>query len=153
MRVAVAHSPVGIAVKSNPGTCARLIALIVVAVSLSAGGDLQAQCIDYGEHAHWLGSTGRAGASNAVAVSGQTACIVGGSVYSPRSLQMVDISDPSAPAIVSSLAILENAFDVAIMQDCALVADGVGGLLVYDVSDPANPSYISGVVTCGAAPP
>ena len=128
MRVTFAPSPVGITMKSNPGTSARLIALIIAVVSVSAGGDLQAQCIDYGEHAHWLGSTGRAGGSNAVAVTGQTACIVGGPAYSPSSLQMVDISDPSAPMIVSSLAISEDAFDVAIVDDHALVADGVGGV-------------------------
>jgi hypothetical protein len=150
MRVVVAPSPMGIAVKSNPGTCAKLIALIVAAASMSACGDLQAQCIDYNEYAHWLSSTGRAGASNAVAITGQTACIVGG-YFSPDSLQMVDISDPSTPTIVSSIELSGDATDVAIAQDCALVVGGGVGLQVYDISDSVNPFYIRGVAIFGTA--
>ena len=54
-------------------------------------------------------------------------------------LQMVDISNPSAPIEAGTFPTLGVAQDVAVSDSVAYVADREGGLVVVDVSDPSKP--------------
>ncbi|MCX6376901.1 MAG: hypothetical protein NTU88_12870, partial [Armatimonadetes bacterium] len=63
-------------------------------------------------------------------------------------LLVVDISDPGAPVIVSSVA-TTSATDVDINGNYAYVADGAGGLQVFDIANPLNPQLV-GSYTWGA---
>jgi hypothetical protein len=54
-------------------------------------------------------------------------------------LTIIDISDPSVPALLASHDTEGFALDVALFGDVACIADGPGGLKVVDVSDPASP--------------
>jgi hypothetical protein len=54
-------------------------------------------------------------------------------------LQIVEISDPSAPAQVGICRTPGVAQDVTVSGTLAYVADREAGLEVIDVSDPANP--------------
>jgi hypothetical protein len=59
----------------------------------------------------------------------------------PRGLQIIDVAEPSNPAVVGSCP-TEMANDVIVRGDFACVADGTRGLLTVDVSDPRNPKLI-----------
>jgi hypothetical protein len=63
-------------------------------------------------------------------------------------LLVVDITDPGAPAIISSVA-TTSATDVDINGNYAYVADGAGGLKVFDIANPINPQLV-GSYTWGA---
>jgi hypothetical protein len=50
---------------------------------------------------------------------------------------VIDASDPTAPVVTSSLE--TDGFDVAVKGTIGAVADDEGGLLLFDLTDPANP--------------
>ncbi len=62
-------------------------------------------------------------------------------------IAVIDISNPSAPYIVSEMYLGDNyphsAYDVAINDDILYVADGASGLKVVDISNPGFPELIS----------
>ncbi|HMB67838.1 MAG TPA: hypothetical protein VKU85_00955, partial [bacterium] len=58
-------------------------------------------------------------------------------------IQIVDASDPSAPAIVGGLALPSSAEAVATNGQYAYVAIGNDGIAVVDVSNPAAPSLVT----------
>lgn len=67
-------------------------------------------------------------------------------------LQIVDISNPAAPALISTLALPDEAWDVAVAGDHAYVADWyAGGLQVVDVSDPGAPHVVAWRTVAGYA--
>lgn len=55
---------------------------------------------------------------------------------------VVDVSDPTAPAIVGSYGEGNQAFGVDVVGTTAYVAFGFSGIVVLDVSDPADPQNI-----------
>jgi hypothetical protein len=55
-------------------------------------------------------------------------------------LQVIDISDPSSPALAGSYDTPGSSYDVVVSGDHACVADYGAGLQVINVSDPANPT-------------
>ena len=66
-------------------------------------------------------------------------------------LQVIDISDPSNPAIIGSVDTPGSACAVAVTGNKAYVADYESGLQVIDISDPSNPAIIGSVDTPGYA--
>jgi len=78
------------------------------------------------------------GACRAVAVQGNYAYVGVG----PR-LVVLDVSDPTKPAIRGQTAVLPAVVrDVALAGGYAYVAVGWAGLRVVDISDPANPREV-----------
>ena len=58
-------------------------------------------------------------------------------------LQVYDVSDPGAPALLGTRDTRGIASDVAVAGDYAYVADGAAGIEVVDVSDPAAPRLVA----------
>jgi len=82
--------------------------------------------------------------------------LVGELVYftSGTMLRVVDISRPEAPRLVGEAPLpvterqlLGRWIGLDVVQGHALVAAGSAGLLVYDVSDPSRPRYVSSYAT------
>jgi hypothetical protein len=65
---------------------------------------------------------------------------------SHEGLQIVDISNPLTPALVSNVG-LESAGDVALAGQLAYVAGAQNRVEVIDVSDPSAPSYVGCIRT------
>lgn len=87
------------------------------------------------------------GFANNVDVSGNYAYVAAGSA----GLQVVDVSDRSAPHIVGALDTPGSALDVRVVGQRAYVADGSSGLRVVDVSNPASPASLGTLDTSGVA--
>jgi len=66
-------------------------------------------------------------------------------------LELIDVSDPSAPVTLSELTGLSDSWDLEIRGGLAYVADGVGGLRVVDLSDAYAPAILSTLPTSGSA--
>lgn len=66
-------------------------------------------------------------------------------------LQIIDVSQPTAPREVGNVDTPGRASDVALTGNNALVADGFHGLQVIDVSDPGSPRIVGSVDTPGDA--
>ena len=58
---------------------------------------------------------------------------------------------PYEPSIVGSLPSLGSSEDVVLDGDFAYIADGAGGLLVVDISDPSTPALLGSSSTSGTA--
>ncbi len=76
--------------------------------------------------------------SRDVVVSGNTAYV---SAYL-EGLAVVDVTDPSDPAHISTLSTFDSASDVAIRENHVYLTDFFGGLLVYDISLPQEPQLV-----------
>jgi hypothetical protein len=72
----------------------------------------------------------------AVAVGGSTACLTSGFF---KSLDIVDLTEPTRPERVGGLALQEWLHDVAVVGSHALVG-GAGALHLVGISNPAQPS-------------
>lgn len=81
----------------------------------------------------------------AVDVSGSHAYVAAGAA----GLQVVDVSDHSAPTIVASSDTPGIAFDVRVIGDLAYVADN-SSLQILNVADPAAPTLVGSVSTTDA---
>ncbi len=66
-------------------------------------------------------------------------------------LQVVDVSDRSAPRLVTSYPTPGSALDVAAHNTLAFVAEGASGVQVLDVSDPGHVALITQIATAGNA--
>jgi hypothetical protein len=87
------------------------------------------------------------GFANNVDVSGNYAYVAAGST----GLQVVDVSNHTAPRIVAALDTNGNANDVRIVGTYAYVADGPAGLKIIDISNPLAPRLAGSVATPGDA--
>lgn len=103
------------------------------------------------------GSISLASLPNGLYVSGDYAYVAEGEAYEPyeddyefswSGLEIIDISDPTAPKLVKSIATAGAAHDVYVSGDYAYVAEGASndsswrGLEVIDISRPAFPRII-----------
>jgi hypothetical protein len=68
--------------------------------------------------------------------------VVGGS-----ELSLVNVQNPTTPAVSANVTLENGGFGegVATSGTYGFVAAGGAGLLIYDISDPANPSFVVGV--------
>ncbi len=90
---------------------------------------------------------GAGGIANNVDVSANVAYVAAGTV----GLQIVDVSNRSAPVIVASVNTPGNARDVKVVANTAFVADGTAGLQIIDLTDPLSPTTIGVFDTPGDA--
>lgn len=87
------------------------------------------------------------GSANGVDVNGNFAYVAAGSA----GLQVVDVSDHTAPVIAGSVDAPGNANDIKVVGDTAFIADGSAGLQIIDISDPINPVIMGAIDTPGDA--
>ncbi len=92
--------------------------------------------------------------ANSITVNGSIAYIAEGMDYASesfRGLQIMDVSDPQNPSMISSFPTAGSANWVAVNGSITYLADGESGLLAIDVSTPLNPVLISSYDTQGEA--
>jgi hypothetical protein len=65
--------------------------------------------------------------------------------------QIVDVSDPMAPALLGSMGTSDQTWRVAVSGNYAYLADGDGGVQVLDVTNPAAPVSTSEWITNSSA--
>lgn len=87
------------------------------------------------------------GFANNVEVSGNFAYVASGST----GLQVVDVSDKTAPKVVASLDTPGNGNDVAVVSIYAYLADDAFGVRIIDISNPLAPVLIGVYDTPGVA--
>jgi|GEM_PF-753758 len=88
-----------------------------------------------------LGGLYSGGYATSVATAGSTAFIANGN----NGLLVVDVSDPTLPAHLSSPDMSSDAYDVEVEGDTVFVSDRELGLLIVDASIPTSPTLISSV--------
>lgn len=87
------------------------------------------------------------GSANNVDVNGGFAYVAAGAT----GLQVVNVSDPTHPAIVGAVDTPGNADDVKVAGTLAYVADEASGLQIVDVQMPSAPHIIGSIDTPGTA--
>jgi hypothetical protein len=87
------------------------------------------------------------GYANNVDVAGDYAYVAAGSA----GLQVVDVSNRSAPSIVGSYDTDGTAIDVRVVGDIVYLADGEKGLKIFNVTDPTAPALLASYETAGVA--
>lgn len=104
-----------------------------------ASGDAGLVIVDISNRANLIlaGSYKTAEAAKDIFIDGSYAYVA-----AEQSLEILDVSVPSAPALVKSLK-FKKATHVYIHNGVAFVTDDLVGLIVIDVSSPANPSLIN----------
>jgi hypothetical protein len=118
------------------------LSLVLILPSIVVAQD----CIDYGgDQIHWVGGVDTPGEAQGMVVSGNYSYVADGE----SGLQVVDISDPVNPEIVSSVD-TGWARDVTVSGNYAYVV-GDGGLYVVDISDPFSPHITGNLDTPGSA--
>ncbi len=85
-----------------------------------------------------LGGFHVSGYTKNVAVEGSLACLARGTY----GLAFLDVSDPTAPAHLSSPDMATDAFDVVLDGTLAYVTDWNEGLLIVDASTPTSPALV-----------
>jgi hypothetical protein len=68
-----------------------------------------------------------------------------------KGVQVLEISNPDNPILVTTLQGLENAWDVYIDGDYLYVADGPGGVKIFSLINPENPVFVGSMNTSGFA--
>lgn len=94
-----------------------------------------------------LSSLAIPGYANNVKVKDNYAFVAAGSA----GVQVVNVSNPLAPAIVGSRSTGGNANDIRIVGNLAYVANGFAGLAILDISTPTSPTLVGSVSTSGEA--
>ncbi|HUK47891.1 MAG TPA: hypothetical protein VLW06_09870, partial [Terriglobales bacterium] len=94
-----------------------------------------------------LGSLAIPGFANGVAVNGNYVYVAAGSA----GLQVVNVTNRTAPAIVASLALAGNSNSVRVVGNYAFVAAGTAGLEVIDITNPLSPALRATLKTSGTA--
>lgn len=87
------------------------------------------------------------GYANNVDVAGDVAYVAAGS----KGLQILNVANRAAPAIIGSLDTEGTAIDVRVVGNVVYLADGDRGLQVIDVTDPAAPKLLASYETGGIA--
>jgi len=146
--VSLLPRPTGHATSRRAGPSRTRVGVAVVAaamVCVSSFGSAGAECIDYGDYLHWVGSVDTWQASG-VAVSGTHAYVAAGDY----GLQVIDITNPANPQIVGSVHTPGLAGGVAVSGSYAYVADRYS-LQVIDITNPAIPQIVGSAGTPGQA--
>ena len=123
------------------------LAGLVVASRLLTPAPAPAECTDYADYLHVVGS---------VPLPSQAVWLdtAGDYVYvadNDPGLQVIDISDPEDPELVATAETSGCALGVAISGTHAYVADGQSGLQVIDISDPRVPRLVGHLATVSPA--
>ena len=132
--------------------------LLLLSLSLSlflAVASLAQECIDYRDYPHLVGRVDwPSEVSGGVAVAGNYAYVAIVSIEG-TGLRTIDISNPSAPAVVGEVYVLQ-AFGqpidgLTVAGSLVYMTVGNWGLQIVDISNPESPSAIGGVDTPGTA--
>ncbi|MGD0278013.1 MAG: hypothetical protein ABSC11_01770 [Smithella sp.] len=62
-------------------------------------------------------------------------------------LLVLDISNPTSPAIVMTIPALSSINDISVYNGYLYAADGASGIRVFDISNPLNPVYTKSIPT------
>jgi len=119
---------------------------LVAALSLAVfahSGFTQPACIEYENYLHWITTFPVGHQPCAIAISGTYAYVAD----LEFGLRVVEIADPRAPRIVTSLKLPGFIGDVAVSGNHAYVVSGAFGLQVIDVSNPEQPLIVGSVDT------
>ena len=138
------HAPSGSGSRSRALVRLASLAAALLCLSFDMAG---AECIDYGDYLHRVGSVDTPGYAYGVAVSG-THAYVANDYFG---LQVIDITNPTSPQIVGSVDTPVSALAVAVSGTHAYVADYTSGLQVIDITNPASPQIVGSVDTPGSA--
>lgn len=106
-----------------------------------------ADCIDYGDYLHWVGSANTWLAAKGLTVSGTRAYVTEGF----SGLRVIDITDPASPQIAGSVDTPGLAEGVAVSGSYAYVADGSSGLQVIDITNAQSARIVGSADTPGYA--
>ncbi len=125
------------------------LGLVVVILSLASSlyGVDWWYCFNYYGYLKWVGRLDTPGNASDIEIAGGHAYVA--DLFS--GLQIVDITGPEPPQIVSSIPITNGAMGVAVEGDHAFVVDAAARLHVVDVTDPAEPEVVSSVDVEGSA--
>ncbi|MBR9911255.1 MAG: hypothetical protein GYB33_12980 [Gammaproteobacteria bacterium] len=85
------------------------------------------------------------GYANNVDISGDYAFVAAGA----EGLQVVDVSDRTAPEVVAALDTDGTAIDIKVVGDFVYLADGEAGLKIINVADPLAPFLLGSLDTAG----
>ncbi|MFN8547067.1 MAG: hypothetical protein U0527_03615 [Candidatus Eisenbacteria bacterium] len=122
------------------------MATLIAATTLLTTSEARSTCIDYADFMQATGYASTAGVVNDLATSGNYAYIA----VASAGLQVADLSNPDAPAIVA-LAATGDSRGVACSGSYAYVACGNAGLRVVNISNPLSPTVVATLDTPGAA--
>jgi len=123
----------------SPGTC--VITITNSTLSATASGTVQAFTPTA------LSFVDVSGFANNVAIAGNYAYVAAGSA----GLQVIDVSNRTAPFVAASRALAGNANDVVVMANYAYVAAGTAGLQIVNIEHPLAPTVAGSVGTGGVA--
>lgn len=114
-----------------------VLLIISTGISLSEAGDVaNTKPTNVKYISHFGGGTGSD--FSGIAVSGNYAYIAD----SKKGLEIVDISNPTAPALVGTYETTYNVTDVTISGNYAYIADFKKGLTIVDINNPSSPSQV-----------
>ena len=119
----------------------RLVALLLGCAAAWAAGP---QARLHGQEPALVGVI--PGPATVVSVHGDRAYVGDG-----RTLRVVDIADPAAPAVTGSVTLPENIYGIDATGVVAYAAIDFGGLATVDMSDPAAPRLLATFRTPGQA--
>ncbi len=115
----------------------RSALLLALAVLFLAPGFSRAETIDYATLFHWSTRTAFGQEAVAVATRGEIACVL-----LENRLEILDAGGPHAPRPLGQLGLPGTPADIAVREGLAYVAAQAAGLLVIDITDPANPTQV-----------
>jgi hypothetical protein len=131
----------------------QLVILLVVSLSSLAACALDRvappahaeECIDYDTYLRWIGRAEEAGKviPARVIVFSDGVAFVG---RDDRAFEVVDFASPLQPTVVGHLELLSSPLDLVVDDDIVFACDGVPGLTVIDVANPAAPAFVSSLL-------
>lgn len=125
---------------AGPALASVLTATFAV-VALAAPVQAQ-ECADYAALPRIVGQGDLLGAEELV-VDGNHGYVACGEF----GFRVADLTDPCSPQLAAYLPTDDAAYDVELMGHYACVADRAGGVLIFDVADPAHPVRVHKVAT------
>ncbi len=111
----------------------NLVACLVAICGVGSNTKVQAlDCIDYGDYIHWEGNLSFAPPLRFVTATGDRAYIGNGYFY----IAIVDYSNPASPTIVYETLEFGLPADMVLADNYAYAIYSVGGINVFDISNP-----------------
>ena len=124
---------------------------LLVGTTLLSATRAVGDCADYGDFVRVIGQTLVADKALDIAVSGDYAYVAAGWGFGAGHFYVLDISNPSLPAVVGGLETPGVATGVVISGPYAYVSHEASGVIVVDVSDPTSPAISANVPLASAA--
>ncbi len=104
------------------------------------------QCPDYVSGPRWVGVANVSGSADDIVIRGSYAYAAWGTGFA-----VFDLSEPTRPALVSSIPTPGRSLSVALSGDYAFVSAGSAGVHVIDIFDPREPVLTGSSTTFGRA--